>query len=103
MKTSYILICIFVMAGLTYIIRVTPMILFRKKIKSQWIKSFLFYVPYTVLASMTFPAIFKSTGSVVSAVFGSCVAIILAYFNRGLLTVAIGACVGALVFRLMGL
>ena len=56
--------------------------------------SFLYYIPYAVLTAMTFPAIFYSTGYVISAAIGTATAIVLAYFNRGLLTVAIGA-VGA--------
>ena len=103
MKTSYILICIAVMAALTYIIRVTPMVIFRKKIRNRWSQSFLFYVPYTVLAAMTYPSIFKSTGSLASATAGCVVAVILAYFKRGLLTVAIGAAAAAFIFQLAGL
>lgn len=103
MKTSYILISIAIMATLTYIIRVTPMVIFRKKINNRWIQSFLFYVPYTVLAAMTFPSIFTSTGSIVSATVGSVVAVILAYFKGGLLTVALGAALAAFVFQLAGL
>lgn len=103
MKISYILICIAVMAALTYIIRAIPMVVFRKKINNRWVQSFLFYVPYTVLAAMTFPSIFTSTGSVASATAGSVVAIILAYFKRTLLTVALGAAAAAFVFQLAGL
>ncbi len=103
MKVSYILMNIAVMAFLTYIIRVVPMVVFRKKIKNRWIQSFLFYVPYTVLAAMTFPSIFTSTGSVASATAGSIVAVILAYFKRGLLTVALGAAVVAFAFQIAGL
>ena len=53
-----------VMAIVTYIIRALPITLFRKEIKSKWLKSFLYYIPYAVLGAMTFPAIFFSTGSV---------------------------------------
>ena len=52
-----------VMAIVTYIIRALPITLFRKEIKSKWLKSFLYYIPYAVLGAMTFPAIFFSTGS----------------------------------------
>ena len=55
-----------VMAIVTYIIRALPITLFRKEIKSKWLKSFLYYIPYAVLGAMTFPAIFFSTGSVFS-------------------------------------
>ena len=103
MKTTYILSCIFIMAIVTYIIRVTPMVLFRKKIKNKWIQSFLYYVPYVVLAAMTFPAVFLSTGSTLSAVGGSIIAVTLAYFRRGLLTVACGAALTAFVIQIAGI
>lgn len=90
-----------VMALVTYLIRVTPMILFRKKIKNRWIQSFLFYVPYVVLSAMTFPAVFYSTGSMPSAIAGCLVAIILAYTKKGLLTVAVGAALIAFVVQII--
>ena len=103
MKTVYILSCIIIMALVTYIIRATPMVIFRKKIKNKWIQSFLYYVPYVVLAAMTFPAVFFSTGSQISAVAGCIVAVVLAYFKRGLLTVAVGAALAAFVVQILGL
>lgn len=103
MKTSYILACIAVMAGVTYAIRVIPMVVFRKKIKSKWIVSFLYYVPYAVLAAMTFPAVFSSTGSRLSATVGCIAAVVLAYFKRGLLTVAVGAAAAAFITQIAGL
>ena len=85
-----------VMAGVTYLIRMIPLVLFGKKITNKYINSFLYYVPYTVLAAMTVPAVFFSTSSAVSAAVGFCVAVILALFKRGLLTVA--ACASLAVF-----
>lgn len=55
---------IFVMAGVTYLIRVLPLTLIRKPIKNKWIRSFLYYVPYVTLAVMTFPGILTATSSV---------------------------------------
>ena len=46
-----------VMAGVTYLIRMVPLVLIRHPIKSRLIKSFLYYVPYAELGAMTFPAI----------------------------------------------
>lgn len=80
-----------VMAGVTYLIRMLPLVFCRKEITNKYVKSFLYYIPYTVLTAMTFPAIFYSTGSTLSALIGTGVAILLAYLKRGLLTVAIGA------------
>ena len=81
-----------VMAGVTYLIRMLPLAIFKKKIESNFIKSFLFYVPYAVLGAMTFPAILSSTGSLWSALAGFAVAIALAIREKGLLTVAMSAC-----------
>ena len=88
MKISYILFSIAVMAGVTYLIRALPILIFRRKIENRWIRSFLFYVPYVVLAAMTFPAVLYSTGSITSAAVGCMVGIVLAYKGAGLLTVA---------------
>ena len=81
-----------VMAGVTYLVRMIPFTLFHKKIKNRFINSFLYYTPYAVLAAMTFPAILYATSDIVSAIFGLVTAVILAFFNKGLLTVACGAC-----------
>lgn len=103
MNTVYILTAIDVMAIVTYLIRLTPMVVFRKKIKNRWIQSFLYYVPYVVLSAMTVPAVFSSTGSVPSATAGFVVAVILAFFKRGLLTVAVGAALTAFIMQIAGL
>lgn len=103
MNTVYILTAIGVMAIVTYLIRLTPMVVFRKKIKNRWIQSFLYYVPYVVLSAMTVPAVFSSTGSVPSATAGFVVAVILAFFKRGLLTVAVGAALTAFIMQIAGL
>ena len=102
MNTGYLLCGIAVMALVTYLIRVTPMVVFRKKIKNRWVQSFLYYVPYTVLTAMTIPAIFESTGSALSAVLGCIIAVILAFLKKGLLTVALSATAAALIVKLLG-
>ena len=103
MNTTYVFVGILIMAVVTYLTRVLPMVLFRKKIENIRIRSFLYYVPYTVLAAMTFPAIFSSTNSTVASVVGCVVAIALSYFNKSLLTVAIGASGAALIIGLIGI
>lgn len=102
MDNLYFLVCIAVMSVTTYLIRVMPMVVFRKKINNVRIKSFLFYVPYTVLAAMTFPAIFSSTGTYVSAIAGCVVAVVLAFFRRGLVIVALGAALTVYIMQLLG-
>ena len=99
MSKGYIFLSIAVMALITYLIRVLPMVIFRKKITNMWVKSFLYYVPYVVLSAMTFPAVFSSTGSLAGSVAGCVIAVVLAYFERGLLTVAVGAAAAAFIVQ----
>jgi len=88
---------ILVMAGVTYLVRMIPFTAFRRQIKSRFIKSLLYYLPYAVLAAMTIPAIFYSTGNIYTATIGTAVAVILAYFNKPLIVVAICAALSALL------
>lgn len=90
-----------VMAGVTYLIRVIPFVLINKKIENKFINSFLYYIPYTVLTAMTFPAILYATGSLISAIAGFLVAILIAYKGKGLVTVACGACLAVLAVELI--
>ncbi len=92
-----IFIYVAVMAGVTYLIRMIPFTLFRKKIQSPFFRSLLYYIPYAVLSAMTIPAIFTSTGSVVTSLVGTAVAVVLAYFGKPLIVVALAASAAALV------
>lgn len=83
------LIAIFLMALITYIIRALPITLMKKNISNRYLKTFLDYVPYAVLASLTFPDIFYSTLHFVSALAGTMVAMLLAYFRKSLVIVAV--------------
>lgn len=82
-----------IMAGVTYLIRVLPLTLIRKQIKSTFIRSFLYYVPYVTLSVMTFPAIIKATQSPIAAAIAFVTAILLAWFGRSLFQVSVIACV----------
>lgn len=93
----YFFICLLCMAGITYLVRMLPLVLFRKKIKSRFLKSFFYYIPYAVLAAMTIPAILHSTSSIASAAAGLCVALLLAYFEQSLIIVAAGACLAVFI------
>lgn len=101
METTSFLLYLLVMAGVTYLIRMLPLVLFRKKIENRFIRSFLYYIPYAVLTAMTIPAIFYSTSSIISAAIGLAVAAVLAYFERNLLIVAASACGAVLVTELI--
>lgn len=80
-----------VMAVVTYLIRMIPFTFFGKKIKSRFFRSFLYYIPYAVLSAMTIPAIFYSTGNIYTAIAGTAVAVVLAFFEMPLIVVAIAA------------
>lgn len=95
-----IAVYILVMAGVTYIIRMIPFTFFKKKIKSQFVKSFLHYIPYAVLSAMTIPAIFYSTGNMTASIMGTLVAIVLALFDFPLIVVALSASVSAYIVGL---
>ena len=86
-----ILLSVLIMALTTYLLRALPLTLFTKQIQNRFVRSFLTYVPYAVLSAMTVPAIFYSTDSILSALVGCAVAVVLAYLRRSLLTVAASA------------
>ncbi len=99
-NTLYLFISVATMALVTYLVRMIPLAAFRKKITSKFLVNFLYYVPYAVLSAMTIPAVFYSSNGIVSAVAGFVVAVVLAFFERGLLTVAVCACAGVFLTEL---
>lgn len=98
---SRIYLYILLMAGVTYLIRALPLTLIRKEIKNEFIKSFLYYVPYVTLAAMTFPAILSATDHTASGIVGFIVALVLAFHKKSLITVAGLSCVAAFFVELM--
>ena len=101
MSAGHLAIYLAVMALVTYLIRMIPFTLCRREIQSIFFRSFLAYVPYAVLGAMTFPSIFYATASLPSAIAGTAVALVLAFFRRSLLTVAVGASGAALAIELV--
>ena len=94
-------IYLLVTAGVTYLIRMLPLVLAKKKITNKFILSFLYYVPYAVLTAMTIPGIFYSVNHKISAFFGFLAALIPASNGKGLLKVAISACLAVLLAELL--
>ena len=92
MDWSRFLTYLLVMAGVTYLIRMLPLAAIRGRVRSVFLQSFLYYVPYAVLGAMTFPAVFSATGSWFSALAGTLAALVLGWMEKGLLTVAAVAC-----------
>ena len=87
------------MALTTYLIRVLPLTIFRRPIRSRFLRSFLHYVPYACLSAMTFPAIFTSTESVLGGAVALAVAVILAYRGKSLIVVALSSSAAALAVQ----
>lgn len=83
---------IFVMAAVSYAIRALPMTLIRKPIRSRFIRSFLYYVPYVTLAVMTFPAIVDATQSPLAGVLALAAGLVAAWLGAGLMPVAVLCC-----------
>lgn len=92
-----IYVYIFTMALTTYLIRVLPLTIFRKPIKSRFLRSFLHYVPYACLTAMTFPAILSSTASILSGAAALIVAVLLAYRGKSLIVVSVASSAAVLL------
>ena len=92
-----IYIYILTMAVTTYLIRVLPLTVFRKPIKSRFVRSFLHYVPYACLTAMTFPAILFDTTYIISGVVALMVAVILAFRGKGLVVVSLASCAAVFI------
>ena len=85
------LVYLIVMAGITYLLRLLPMLFIRRQITNRFIRSFLFYMPYAVLTVMTVPAIFYAAPHTLTSIITTAVAIILALRGRSLIVVAAGS------------
>ncbi|MCR5350071.1 MAG: AzlD domain-containing protein [Acholeplasmatales bacterium] len=88
---AYSIICMIIMSVTTYVLRVTPILVFKKEIKNQFIKSFLFYIPYAVIASITFPFIFYFVDNIILALIGIASTIILSLIKPNLFIVSLGS------------
>lgn len=97
MTDARLLLYIAVMAGVTYLVRMLPFVIFRKKITSPFIKSVLYYMPYAVLTAMTVPAVFTAAGSdvngIIASLAGVAIAVFLSVKKSSLVVVAASACV----------
>lgn len=88
---------ILVMAVTTYLVRALPLTLFKKPIRSRFVRSFLHYVPVTCLTAMTFPAILYDTEHMVSGAAALIVAVILALKGKSLIIVAASSCAAVFI------
>ena len=90
-----------VMAGVTYLVRLLPMLFIRKKIENRFIRSLLYYIPYSVLTVMTVPAIFYVSENLLSGILAAVVAVALAYVGKSLITVALCSAATVLAVELL--
>ena len=96
-----VFIYILVMALVTYLVRMLPLVLLRREIQNRFIRSFLYYLPYVTLSVMTFPAILTATASVYSAAAGFLAALAAAYRRLSLPLVALSACMAVFIAELV--
>ena len=101
MKPEYFVTYLIAMAAVTYLVRMVPLVIFKKQIKNKYVLSFLSYMPYAVLSAMSVPAVFFATGNLISSAVGFAVALTAAFFKRGLITVAVLASAAALITELI--
>ena len=91
MKLHDFALYLFAMAAVTYLVRTIPFFLLKKQLKSEFWNSFLAYIPYTVLAAMTVPAIFFATDNRISGIAAFVAAVTASILGRGLVVVACAA------------
>ena len=96
-----VLLAVLLMALITYLIRVLPLVLIRREIKNPIVRSFLHYVPYVTLSVMTFPAILTATSTIWSALASLVVAVILSLKGCKLPLVASAACLTVFLVELI--
>lgn len=101
MNNSMFFVYLLIVVLTTYLIRAIPFSLITKKVTNKYVKSFLYYIPYTVLAAMTIPAALYVTGSIYSSIAGLLVALGVAVKKSNLTLVAVAAVLGALVVEII--
>ena len=101
MNVKEYFIYLLIIVGTTYLIRAIPFVAIAKKIKNKYVTSFLYYIPYTVLAAMTFPTSLYITGHIISSVCGLVAAILVAIKSKNLTLVATVSCLTVLVIELI--
>lgn len=88
------------MSAVTLAIRILPLTLIRKQVQNEFLKSFLYYVPYVTLAVMTYPAMTEATQSPVSGYLALLAGLLLAWKGASLFKVAAACCIVVFVTEL---
>ncbi len=95
------LVYIAVMSAVTLSVKILPLTLIRKPIKSRFVRSFLYYVPYVTLAVMTFPAIVQATDLPLAGAVALVVGIVAAWFGASLFQVAATCCILVMIIEFL--
>ena len=91
MNSQKLILLAFTMGAVMLSIKLLPMLFLKGRIKNKFLSSFLAYIPYAVLTSMTFPEVFHHTSCFTSALIGALAAVILAYFGQSLVVVTLSS------------
>ena len=90
-----------VAAGVSLLVRALPLTLIRRPIRSRFLRSFLYYVPYATLAVMTFPAMIDAAAHPAAGVAALAAGAAAAWLGAGLFPVAIISCAAEFLIGLL--
>ena len=96
-RELYLICALLVTGGVTYLLRLLPLLFIRKKIESQFFRSFLYYVPYVVMSALSFPAIFLSTDSIITGIIATAVCVLLALKGKGTIYCMMGSMIAVII------
>ena len=94
-------ICMFVMAGVSFLLRALPLTLIRGQIKNRFVRSALYYLPYATLSVMTVPAIFTVAENIWCGVAALIAAAVTAWKTSNLLLAACVACAAVALVNML--
>ena len=98
-REMYLICALAVTGGITYLLRLLPLLFVRKKIESSFLRSFLYYVPYVVLSALSFPAIFLSTDNIITGVVATAVCVLLALRGKGAIFCMMGSMIAVIIIE----
>lgn len=87
------------MGLVTYIPRMIPMAILNDIKLSPFWKRFLHFIPFATLSALVFPGVLSSTGDLGSAIAGTSISFILAFYRVNIVLVLLGGILGVVVFQ----
>lgn len=92
-----VFVLIIIMSLTTYLLRMVPFLLCRKEISSPFLKELFYYLPYAILAAMTFPAILYCCDNFFVSAIGLAAALFLAFKGKSLVEISLCTTLASLV------